>query len=149
MTTIILGQIDKVSPTFLHQAVLLFIGVIGGAAGVASVIGIFLKRKRQIEPQPFVVTEATEFMPRRECRGLHTALDQALTDMRLVRARDAQEGNDSRKALYQQIEGVRKEMGEMERRLNADDEKRTQALHERINDILEAVGELRGRTTHE
>jgi uncharacterized membrane protein len=44
-----------------------------------------------------------------------------------------------------QFERVRQEMHEMELRINKSSEERTEKTHNRINEVLEAVSELRGQ----
>lgn len=46
--------------------------------------------------------------------------------------------------LGTRMESLRTEMGDLERRLNASDEQRAIASHQRHNELLEAVSELRG-----
>ncbi len=46
--------------------------------------------------------------------------------------------------LGERVESIREEMGEVERRLNASNEQRAIASHERHNELLAAVSELRG-----
>ena len=67
-----------------------------------------------------------------------------LAAMMAKRDEDVKYQAGSRKGIYEKIEAVREEMAEMERRLNAADESRTEGVHDRVNQILEAVGELRG-----
>ena len=43
------------------------------------------------------------------------------------------------------LEGIRRELGEMERRLNKGSEDRAKETHDRINQILEGLADLRGR----
>lgn len=122
------------------QAVAFWISI---AANLALVVALFIRPK--ISPQPLDVRSVEDPVPAKECRARHASIDAQLVELRQQRVTDAKDAAFSRKAVYGEIESVRKEMGEMERRLNAADEQRTTALHNRLNDILLAVGELRGK----
>jgi hypothetical protein len=127
--------------------------VIGAAAGLLALVNQFFtlkrnvvgKRKTEILPSPLEVREAHEFAKERDCADRHRLAMEGLAEIRQQRITDAKDAAGSRKGIYTEIESVRKEMGDMERRLNTADEERTQALHGRLNDILLAVGELRGK----
>lgn len=144
-----LGQMDKVQPTFLHQAVLLAIGLIGGAAGVASIIGVFLKKKRQIEPQPLEVRAAAEFVTRDFCARQHEEWGRRQEELgvRVERLREVMsedktsfEANASRRSagIYQKIDEVRKELTE------ANEETRKQMVRG-FQDLERAIGRLEGK----
>lgn len=120
---------------------------VGLANGLLKLKGNVLgsAKKNEITPQPLVVQAAHDLVREKDCVSRHLTLEQQLVELRGQRIQDAKDASFSRKSVYGELESVRKEMGEMERRLNTADEQRTQALHSRINDILEAVGELRGK----
>ena len=52
---LILGQVDKVDPTFLHQAMLLFAGLLGGGLAATGIYSNMTRRAREIHPQPLQV----------------------------------------------------------------------------------------------
>jgi hypothetical protein len=81
MSPLILAQIDKVQPAFLHQAVLLLCGILGGAASVAAIVGLILKRRRIIEPQPLEVKPAAEYVTKEFCADRHTETKKRLDEM--------------------------------------------------------------------
>ena len=100
---------------------------------------------QRIEPQPLEVREAHDAVIKRDCEHRHGQVTAQIDDLRAMRVQDAKDWSASRARLYEELKGVRREMGEMEHRLNAAEEERITKLHERTNQILEAVAELRGR----
>jgi hypothetical protein len=99
------------------------------AAAFATVGLYFNSRKRQetaVYPQPLVIALEKEFVHQKQFDAYKA--DQA----------------ESRRRLYERHEELREELHEMENRINAQGEERTVKVHERVNEILLAVGELRG-----
>ena len=80
-----------------------------------------------------------------DCQRKHIALEAELANFRAQRERDLVAQAGARKPLHDDIGKVRSEMGEMERRLNAEDERRTDKLREEIKEVLTAVSRLEGR----
>ena len=89
---------------------------------------------------------------------LHQEIAERIAFLDGQRVTDAKDNAASRKVIYDEIKAVqqatadqvskvRVELGDMERRLNKSDEDRTQHLHDRLNDILGELGELRGKVT--
>ena len=89
------------------------------------------------------------FMSQKHCENIHKALTEKIQSMDTRREAIAQEmvlGREGlvkelvngREGLYMEMEGTRKEMVELERRLNKADEDRTSGLHIRLNEILSA-----------
>ena len=108
-------------------------------------------RKNEISPQPLEVRAAVEWVTQTEFRQRKAELEdrsngmeKQLADLRLERNEDVKLAAISRKGMYEKIDTVREEMSEMERRLNAANEARLEKVHERINQVLEGVAELRG-----
>jgi hypothetical protein len=107
--------------------------------------------KRTIQ-QPLEVVEGTQLVTREHCDLMHRPVSDRMAELeKKVQALDVSRQEDmriaggSRKAMYDRMEGLQKEMGDMERRLNRADEERTADLHTRLNEILEKVSELRGQ----
>ena len=112
-----LAQVQSVTPDFLHQAALLAIGLLSGAA---AAVGIYAGlRKRKIEPQPLEVTPATRYTTA-EAHAEHTRrLDNHDADIRAIYAelkadRDKAEIHASQRSasIYREIGAVRKELSE-------------------------------------
>lgn len=72
-----------------------------------------------------------------------------------LRNSDLKDASFSRKNIYDEMRnmekridasliGMRAEMADLERRLNKSDEERTLKLHDRLNEILSDLGEMRG-----
>lgn len=103
---------------------------------------------REISPQPLEVKAVADPVSREYCdhnyqassRRLDT-LEQALLEMR-------QERRESATKLEEQIRTVSRDIPELERRLNAATEARVEKVHNRINEVLGEVRELRGEIHH-
>ncbi len=102
------------------------------------------KSPQQIFPQPLEVRSAREPAWREFCEGNHRAstrrietIEQELRDLR-------EERRESAGKLEEKIETVGREIPELERRLNAANEARLEKVHNRINEVLGEVRELRG-----
>lgn len=93
------------------------------AAGIAALGGV-----------PGVIAVFSLFATRREVQALEakTAKDAALAAERLDKTEEA-------------LKDLQRELHNMENRITEAGEKRAIAIHERTNQILEAVSELRGR----
>lgn len=93
------------------------------AAGIAALGGV-----------PGVIAVFSLFATRREVQALEakTALDARLAGERLDKTEEA-------------LKDLQRELHAMENRITEAGEKRAIAIHERTNQILEAVSELRGR----
>jgi hypothetical protein len=109
-------------------------------------------RGTTIGPQPLMVREAEKFVTKETCMTHQNEvgeklnrLEKAVAEARDKRDADQRDAAFSRKTIYGEIETLRKEMAAMERRLNQDNENRSVKIHDRINEILEAVSELRGQ----
>ena len=99
---------------------------------------------RRIEPQPLMVGAAPEYVTASACRERMERLNLTATEAERHRVQDAKDNAASRSAIYHRIEDVQHEIADVERRLNAADEARTSALHDRINDLLTGMAEVRG-----
>jgi hypothetical protein len=100
---------------------------------------------RRIEPQPLEVLEAKEAVVKKDFEKRNALVDALFAELRATRSQDAKDWGASRAKLYEEVRSVRVDMTSMEQRLNAAEESRITKVHDRVNDILEAVGELRGR----
>jgi hypothetical protein len=78
MDVVVFAQVNEVDASFLKQAVLLVIGLLGGAASVMAIAGYFRRNKRVIEPQPFEVKEAPEFVTAGVCLEHKEAIERRL-----------------------------------------------------------------------
>ena len=111
--------------------------------------GIALVARLKDKPSPGEVASDVQqrFVTRDQWQESAKVLATRIDQLDAHRITDAKDQALARKSLYQEVEAVRKEMGEMERRLNAADECRTAGLHTRINEVVVAVSELRGVVT--
>lgn len=117
---------------------------------IVLVIGLLIvKVAKEIRGHPVAgdvrAESADKFVTKAQCEKYHQALDGRLSFLDNQRITDAKDAAGSRKGIYTEVETVRKEMVEMERRLNKADEDRTTGLHERLNEILAEVSEMRGQ----
>lgn len=119
------------------------------AAFLVGLVNQALKLVDRIKDKPApgeVRAEAAEkFVTKSDCQKYHQALDGRLTFLDTQRVTDAKDAGASRRGIYNEVESVRKEMVDMERRINKADEDRTTGLHNRLNEILAEVSEIRGR----
>ena len=127
------------------------IGIAAWLACLLFVMGMVvlgMKLVREFRGRPAaaeVQAEAAEkFVTKAMCERYHQAMDARVEYLAGQRSADAQAGSQSRKGIYVELECVRKEMVEMERRINKADEERTTGLHDRLNEILGEVSEMRG-----
>ena len=145
-----MAQIQNVQPTFLHQATLLLIGVLSGGAAVATIIGVFLKRRNEIHPQPLEVKEAQKFVTREHCDQVHQMtgsqmleVKASLGELRGKMERDKQEAGFSRKAIYAEIkstnEGTRQHIEDVRKELSADINDVKDKLLDKIDGISDKV----------
>jgi len=102
------------------------------------------KRSQEIFPQPLEIRPVCDPVSKDYCdRNQRTSLrrietlEQELKELR-------QERRETAAKLDRRLEGVTRDMPEMERRLNAANEARLEKVHTRINEILGEVRELRG-----
>lgn len=117
---------------------------------IVLVIGLLiLKVAKEIRGRPEAAEVQTEaaglYMRKRDCEKMHANLDARVAFIDAQRTADVKEASTGRRLIYVEVEGVRKEMVEMERRLNKADEDRTISLHNRLNEILAEVSEVRGQ----
>jgi hypothetical protein len=110
------------------------------------ITGLKLVREFRGQPEAAAVQAeaADRYVTKAVCERYHQAMDARLEALMGQRAVDLQTGSASRKGIYVELECVRKEMVEMERRINKADEDRTTGLHDRLNEILGEVSEMRG-----
>lgn len=102
----LLAQIQNVDPGFLHQFTLLGMGMIGGAAGLAAIMGFF--RKKQVE-----VAMGDSFVTKEHCSTLHasasakgSAMEAMINEMRAERRGDI---ND----LHGKVNSIAREVSEL------------------------------------
>jgi len=102
------------------------------------------KSPHQIFPQPLEVKSVRDPASRDHCDRNYQmsvrrieAIEAELNELR-------NERRESAAKLEQKIESVSREIPEMERRLNAANEARLEKVHNRINEVLGEVRELRG-----
>ena len=106
------------------------------------------KHPQQIFPQPLEVRSVRDPVSREYCdNNYHAsmrrmkAIEQELNGLR-------NERRESAAKLEEKIEIVSREIPEMERRLNAANEVRVEKVHNRINEVLGEVRELRGEVNN-
>lgn len=80
MIAAIFAQLDKVDPAFLHQAVILFAGLLVGSGAAVSIYASLARRRRIIEPQPLQVAEMPAPYNPVACHGLHSEANRRLSD---------------------------------------------------------------------
>jgi hypothetical protein len=148
MEPMILAQIDKVSPTFLHQAALLFIGVLGGAASVAAIAGVVLKKRRLIEPQPLEVRPSAEYVTTAFCSQRHEQTSRGLMEVteqvrrlweRLERDKESFEVSARTRSagIYNKIDEIRKELADANTTTREE-------MSKGFRDVERALGRLEG-----
>lgn len=121
----------EASNEFMGAWVYVLIALVGGAAAAVSIYAVFRKQKVEIEPNPIMTQRQAK-------RFNHDLAEQRHTDVtRRLGSHDAEID-----ALWN---SVRVDIPAMERRLNDAGEDRTGKIHDRINDILSAVMELKGK----
>ena len=106
------------------------------------------KSPQQIFPQPLDVRPVRDPVSREYCDSNYhastrriKAIEQELSELRTER-------RESAAKLEEKIETVSREIPEMERRLNAANEARVEKVHNRINEVLGEVRELRGEVNN-
>ena len=106
------------------------------------------KTPQEIFPQPLEVKTVRDPVSREYCDANYRAnthrihaIEQELSELR-------NERREAAAKLEEKIEGVSREIPEMERRLNAANEARLEKVHHRINEVLGEVRELRGEVNH-
>lgn len=70
--------------------------------------------------------------------------EQRFLQMEKQRQEDLEASSESRKIIYNKIDYLRAELHQTELRINEHNEGRSLKIHERVNEILEAVSQLRG-----
>jgi hypothetical protein len=111
----------------------------GGALWAAVMIRNLVRgpQPRSITPQPLQVQGVDRFVEK-------STFDRALQKNDEEHKQIFAKINGSDRGVHQQFEAVRKEMHEMELRITSCGEERTTKVHDRVNQVLEAVSELRG-----
>ncbi len=106
------------------------------------------KNPQQIFPQPLDVRPVRDPVSREYCDSNYhastrriKAIEQELSELRSER-------RESAAKLEEKIETVSREIPETERRLNAANEARVEKVHNRINEVLGEVRELRGEVNN-
>jgi pimeloyl-ACP methyl ester carboxylesterase len=102
------------------------------------------KNLQQIFPQPLDVRNVRDPVTREYCDSNYHANTRRIKAIEQELAEIRSERRESAAKLEQKIESVSSEMPEMERRLNAANEARFEKVHNRINEVLGEVRELRG-----
>jgi len=116
----------------------------------------FFDRRKDRPPASEVRAEIVDkFVTKDQCENYHQALERRIAFLDTQRVEDAKDGSVSRSRIYDEMKAIQKttmdelahvrtEMGDMERRLNKADEDRTSDIHDRVNQILGEVREMRG-----
>ena len=144
MTLILIPMLATI-PTETSAAVgALFVTAASVAAGLNQINAWIERQKDKPAPADVAKDVVARFVSKEQWYKDQQAIEERIRFLDQQRIIDAKDQAGARKSLYVELEAVRHEMGDMERRLNKADEDRTTAIHNRINDILSAVGELRG-----
>lgn len=72
------GQVDKVDPTFFHQAALLLAGLLAGGLAATGIYANMTRRKREIYPQPLDVRTVPPGISPEACANLHQEIGRRL-----------------------------------------------------------------------
>ena len=128
-----LAQIQNVTPEHAHQITLFLVGAIVVLAALGSFVIQLLNyargqrpQPRQVEPQPLEVKAAERLVTAEKCRLLQTETNRRLQWLEGEGVSLRRDMKADRELLGRQL---LEEVGK---------------VHERINALLEAVGELRG-----
>ena len=130
-----LAQLDTVNGQTVKDVFLVLMALLAVAGTIYGFVG---NKTRTIDPQPLEVRGAAEFVPRKDFEHLR---DENKREHEMLFAKI---GGVSRGAEAN-LQTMRQEIHGMELRLNTANEERSSKLHDRINEVLEAVSELRGR----
>ena len=95
---------------------------------------------REITPQPLTVSPATRYATLEELETMRDNLNERLDDM----GGHVEQLRTDVVSVRAELTGLRAELHNMESRANSRDESRAVKLHDRINEILAAVSEMRG-----
>jgi hypothetical protein len=118
------AQLQNVDAIHIKDVLLILIALVGMGSMIA---GLVKKPKTSIEPQPLDVRIASEMVTKDYCRSSHVDSSARIARVEADVAALRQEIRDDR---LKSTERISNEVGK---------------VHDRVNDVLEAVSELRGR----
>lgn len=102
-------------------------------------------RHRDIGPQPLIVRKQETFVTTEDAERHRQEVQIRMASMERMVATLMSETREDRARVQSEIAAIRSEIHSAEMRQNNLDEERATKIHERINLILEAVSELRGK----
>lgn len=136
---IMLAQLQGVPAEFSHNALLLTVAVIGALSGVTGivvgVVSLMRGRKRQIEPQPLLVSLQERFALKEDVKGLVTVDKCKILNSDTSRRLEW---------LEKEILAIRQEMKINRDQIGALVLQEVGKVHERINHIADATSEQKG-----
>jgi hypothetical protein len=150
-----LAQLDKVPASFLQQFLLVIVGILGGAAAVATVYGVIAKRRGsvQLDPPlpkpPFDIHTVPDAVTDRACHERHADVSRRLLSQddefkqlwERIRA-DKESADASARArsagIYSKIDEVRKELAAANTSLRTE-------IMAGFKDVERTIGRLEGK----
>lgn len=133
----LLAQLQTVEPEHLKDFALILLACITAGSLLWGMIRGGKPQRMSIETQPVEVRESPTYLTRSEADKAHSSFTMRLAAAELQIQTVRQESVESFAKLA-------REMGDMERRINFADEGRTKEIHDRLNDILGDLREMRG-----
>lgn len=102
-------------------------------------------RTREIGPQPLIVRKQETFVTTEDAERHRQEVQVRMASMERMVATLMSETREDRTRVQAEITAIRTEIHAAEMRQSNLDEERATKIHERINLVLEAVSELRGK----
>lgn len=134
-----LAQLQGVPPEFSHNALLVVVAVVGALSGVTGivvgVVSLVRGRKRQIEPQPLLVSLQERFALKDEVKGLVTVDKCKILHSETSRRIDW---------LEKEMLALRTEMKVNRDQIGALLLTEVGKVHDRINQVMNATSEQNG-----
>lgn len=141
---------QSVDPTFLKQFMMLVIGLLGGGAAAATIMGFIMKRKVELHPQPVPTQEVEKPVTQAHCEQVHKIVGSqvqevkvAVSELRSKMERDKQEAGFSRKAIYAEIKSTndttRQHIEDVRKELSADIKDVKDKLLDKVDGISDKV----------
>ena len=151
----LMGQIQNVQPTSLHEFILIVAGLVGIGAGVAVIYRTV--RKQRIEPQPLdvgiagpvTVKNDAGFVSQSLCQSLHSETDRRITrveeDLLALHRELKTDRETSDVSARQRSAGIYSKIDEVRKELAAANEGTRGELARGFKDVERAIGRLEGK----
>jgi Mg2+ and Co2+ transporter CorA len=123
---LLFAQLQTVDPVFLQQLLVVVLCAISAVTSIGAFVNGRKRQAREIEPQPLEVRAADQFVNREFCKQIHMREADAIAHIRVNIEKIEREVRENREHFQKEL---MEELGK---------------VHDRINEILEAVAELRG-----